>query len=126
MRLDRGLSQPNVARMLRVSETTITGWELNRHTPPAKFAKAIITFLGYFPFTGNDHSLGKRLYYARLITGKTQEQVAHLIGCDESTLRLIELDEREPYEGTRGKIEEYIRAAVLANNRLLSDGGGNF
>ena len=98
--------------MLRVSETTITGWELNRHTPPAKFAKAIITFLGYFPFTGNDHSLGKRLYYARLITGKTQEQVAHLIGCDESNLRRIELNEREPYGKTRKKIEKFINVAL--------------
>ena len=126
MRLDRGLSQPEVARIFKVTTDSVTGWELNRYEPTSKFAKAIIAFLGYFPFTADTDSLGKRFYFARLITGKTQEQVADLIDCDESNLRLIELGEREPYEGTRGKIEEYIRAAVLANNRLLSDGGGNF
>ena len=112
VRLDRGLSQPEVARILKVTTASITGWELNRNEPTPKFARAIIAFLGYFPFIGNDHSLGKRLYFARLITGKTQEQVADLIDCDESNLRRIELGEKEPYEGTRGKIEEYIRAAL--------------
>ena len=112
IRLDRGLSQPDVAKILKVTTDSVTGWELNRNEPTPKFAGAIIAFLGYFPFADVDQSFGKRLYYARLITGKTQEQVAELIGCDESNLRLIELDEREPYEGTRGKIEEYLRIAL--------------
>ncbi len=125
-RLDRGLSQPDVARMLRVSEATVTGWELNRNEPTPKFAKAIIAFLGYFPFADDSDSFGKRLYYARLITGKTQEQVADLIGSDESNLRRIELDEREPQGRTRRKIEEYISAAVLANNPLHHNGENSF
>lgn len=89
----------------------VTGWELNRNTPTPKFAKEIIAFLGYFPFI-NDSSLGKRLYYARLITGKTQKETAVMIGCDASNLRLIELDQREPQTKMREKIEDYIRASL--------------
>ncbi|MFN8302434.1 MAG: helix-turn-helix domain-containing protein [Saprospiraceae bacterium] len=96
VRLDRGLSQPDVARMLEVDALTVTGWELNHHEPPARLAKAIIAFLGYFPFSGSDHSLGRQLYYARLITGKTQKQVAKEIDCDASNLRVIELDRKKP------------------------------
>jgi DNA-binding transcriptional regulator YiaG len=45
VRLDRGLSQPDVARVLKVSTDMVTCWELNRNQPTAKFAKAIIDFL---------------------------------------------------------------------------------
>ncbi len=71
VRLDRGLSQPDVAKILKVTTDMVTCWELNRNQPTAKFAKAIIDFIGYFPFQST--SLGEQLYYARLITGKTQK-----------------------------------------------------
>ena len=110
-RLDRGLSQPDVARILKVTSNTITTWELNQKEPTAKCAKSIIAFLGYFPFTRNNTTLGKQLYYARLITGKTQKQVAKLIDCDTSNLRCIELDERIPQTKLHEKIQEFINAA---------------
>ncbi|MBK7407208.1 MAG: helix-turn-helix transcriptional regulator [Saprospirales bacterium] len=50
VRLDRGLSQPEVARILQVTPDTVTGWELNRHKPRGKSARAIIEFLGNNPF----------------------------------------------------------------------------
>ena len=83
---------------------------MNRNQTTAKFAKAIIDFSEYFPIKGND-SLGKQLYYARLVTGKTQEEVAKIIGCDESNLRYIELGKRNPGMETKRKIEEYFRLA---------------
>jgi DNA-binding XRE family transcriptional regulator len=101
-----------VAVILKTSPDMITCWELNRNQPTAKFAKAIIDFLEYFPFKVEDCSLGKQLYYARLITGKTQEEVAKIIGCDESNLRYLELEKRKPGTETRRKIEEYLRMAL--------------
>jgi DNA-binding transcriptional regulator YiaG len=50
VRLNRELSQLDVARILRVTTDTVTNWELNRNQPRAKFAKRIISFLGYIPF----------------------------------------------------------------------------
>ncbi|MBK7407192.1 MAG: helix-turn-helix transcriptional regulator [Saprospirales bacterium] len=49
-RLDRGLTQPDLAKILRVATDTVTGWELNRNQPSLKHAKAITDFLGYIPF----------------------------------------------------------------------------
>ena len=49
VRLDRGFSQPEVAKILGVVTDTVTCWELNRNTPTAKFAKKILEFIGYIP-----------------------------------------------------------------------------
>jgi len=49
-RLDRGLSQSEIARILNVATDTVTGWEVNRYQPSLRLAKAIIAFLGYIPF----------------------------------------------------------------------------
>ncbi len=117
-RLDRGLSQLQVARLLKVTTDTVTGWELNRHEPPARLAKRIIHFLGYLPFQEETRSIGKKLYLARLISGKTQEQVAIQIGCDESNLRRIELNERNPRKKVLGKIQSFIAAS---QNKLSNE-----
>ena len=92
----------------------VTCWELNRNQPTAKFAKAIIEFLGYVPFSFDGCSIGKQLYYGRLVTGKTQKQVAKIIGCDSSNLRYIELDQRAPQVKTREKIQDYF-SAIFGN-----------
>lgn len=111
VRLDRGMSQPQVARILKVTTDTVTYWETNRCEPTAKYAKAIIEFLRCVPFLGNE-SLAERLYLARLVSGKTQKEVAKEIGCDSSTLRLIELGTRKPFRKTREKIEQFVRGVL--------------
>ncbi|MCC7465778.1 MAG: helix-turn-helix domain-containing protein [Saprospiraceae bacterium] len=113
VRLDRELLQADVAEILNASEAMVTAWELNRNEPTAKFAKRIIEFLGYVPFQ-NPESLAKRLYLARLISGKTQEEVSKEIGVDESNLRLIELGVRTPFRKTREKIEWFLEEALVA------------
>ncbi|MFN0173099.1 MAG: multiprotein-bridging factor 1 family protein [Saprospiraceae bacterium] len=87
----------------------VINWELNRNQPTAKFAKAIIDFIGYIPFEVEGSSIGKQLYYARLISGKTQREVAHEIGCDELNLRLIELGKQRIFRKTREKIEGFVK-----------------
>ncbi len=57
-RLDRGLSQGDVTSTLQVDSDTGTAWEMNRHQPTAKFAKSIISFLRYVPFTFEGQSYG--------------------------------------------------------------------
>jgi transcriptional regulator with XRE-family HTH domain len=108
VRLDRGLSQPEVAKILKVAADTVTGWELNRHKPPARMTKRIIEFLGYAPTNENQSSLGERLRHAREILGHTQKQAAKRMRCDESNIRYIELGKRTPRQKTSQKIEKYI------------------
>ncbi len=111
-RLDRGLFQPQVAFALKVTTDTVTYWETNRCEPTAKFAKKIIEFLGYVPFSLEGSSIGKQLYYARLITGKTQAEVAKEINLDESNLNFIERGERKPFRKTSEKIEGFAKEAL--------------
>jgi transcriptional regulator with XRE-family HTH domain len=44
-RLELGLLQKNVARMIGVSEDTITFWECNRFDPSEKYMRKIRLFL---------------------------------------------------------------------------------
>ncbi|MEO5906284.1 MAG: helix-turn-helix transcriptional regulator [Saprospiraceae bacterium] len=111
VRLDRRLSQPQVAKMLKVTTDSITGWELNRYEPQARLASRVIQFLGYKPFPEEGLSLGKKLFFARLLSGMTQKQVASKIDCDESNLRYIELDKRTPGQMTLAKIQKFIASA---------------
>lgn len=93
---------------------TVTGWEMNRHEPPAKHARDIISFLGYIPFYEEGQSIGKRLQIARMVMGKTQAEVAKQIGVDESNLRWIELGTRKPFHKTREKIEKFVEEVLKA------------
>ena len=111
VRLDRGLSQSQVAKLLEVTTDTVTGWELNRHAPPMRLAKRIVKFLGYPPGQENHCSIGKQLYFARRVLGHTQEQAAKKMGCDESNIRYIELGKRKPQLRTLKLIEEYFSLA---------------
>jgi len=112
------MSQSNVAKILGVTTNTVTNWELRRNEPTAKFAKSIIDFLGYFPFLVDNLSLGEQLHYARLITGKTQREVAKLIDCDASNLRHIELGKRMPLMRVRVKIQDFIDITLKERTSL--------
>lgn len=46
-RLDLGLLQKDVAKIIGVCEDTITYWEMNRTKPYKRFMPSIDTFLGY-------------------------------------------------------------------------------
>ena len=111
-RLEKGLSQPEVAKLLRVTTDTVTLWELNRNSPTARYFKRILTFLGYLPELGYGYSLGERLKLARHILGHTQRQAAVKMKCDCSNIRYIELNARKPQAVTNQKIERYIREAL--------------
>jgi transcriptional regulator with XRE-family HTH domain len=111
VRLDRGMSQSQVARLLNVQADTVTGWELNRHTPTAKRANRIINFIGYLPFTIRNVPIGNLLLDKRLTMGHTRCEAAARIGCDPSTVKNIEHGSRQPTNTTTKRIIKY--ASIL-------------
>jgi len=121
VRLDKGMSQPQVSLILNTSTDMVTNWELNRNEPTPKFAKLIIEFIGYVPFSLENASLGKRIYYARLMSGMTQDQISKEIGCDESNLRNIELDIRKPGVELNKKIGDFINRVFNHNNESYTN-----
>ncbi|MBL7789348.1 MAG: helix-turn-helix transcriptional regulator [Chitinophagales bacterium] len=107
-RLERKLSQPQVAKILNVVADTVTLWELNRNEPTEKYASKIIKFIGYFPFEWEHENLQTQVNYARMVSGQTLRQMGKEIGVDSSTMYKIFSDKSEPKGETLVKIRSYI------------------
>ncbi len=84
-RLDLDLSQPQVAKILKVVTDSITQWELNSTKPSIKQIPKIISFLGYSPKV----ELNKIKQY-RIERGITQKEMARILNIVPSTLAGIE------------------------------------
>ena len=84
-RLDLNLSQPKVAKIIKVTTESITNWELNRNTPELNQIPKIISFLGYTP----DINVNPMKAY-RFKKGLTQKELARILEVDPTTLSKIE------------------------------------
>ena len=74
-RLDLGLFQKDVAKIIGTSTDSITFWEKGRHHPALSWYPAIIQFLGYVPFEIGETAAEKFLAY-RKIRGISRLQAA--------------------------------------------------
>lgn len=109
VRIQRKLSQPQVAKMINVSDETILSWEKNNTEPTPKDASKIIKFLGYFPFEWENESLSTKVRYARMVSGQTLRQMGKDIVVDASTMYKIFKNTSTPKMGTMKKITGYIQ-----------------
>ena len=107
-RLERKLSQPKVAKILKVSDETILSWEKNNTEPTPKDASKIIKFIGYFPFEWEYENLHVKVKYARMISGHNLEDMAKKIGCDPSALSRKRLTNGKTQSHTLKKIDNYL------------------
>ena len=83
-RLQRGLEQGQVARMLGVTESTVWNWEDGRSSPPVHACREVISFLGYDPFPV-DEGDGGRLAAFRRRKGLRVKDAAARAGVDPGT-----------------------------------------
>ena len=74
-RLDLDLSQPQVAKIIKVDENSITQWELNHTKPQVKQVPKIISFLGYSPKIEKN-----KIKQYRIERGITQKEMARFLG----------------------------------------------
>jgi transcriptional regulator with XRE-family HTH domain len=102
-RLDLGLRQKDLARLLKANVNTVTNWEVGRSTPALRHVPGIIRFLGYVPFSGGD-TLPERLVAYRRIHGLSQKRLAAQLGVDPSTLARWENGTGYPNETNRRRI----------------------
>ncbi|MCD6422001.1 helix-turn-helix transcriptional regulator [bacterium] len=107
-RLDLGLLQKDVAKILGVSKDTVCNWENNRTSPSLRSIPKIIEFLGYIPYDIQGLSPGEELRLLRRALGLSQERLAKELGIDPSTLWRWE-------KGKRGTPEQIL---VAIRNRL--------
>ncbi|MEW6417217.1 MAG: helix-turn-helix transcriptional regulator [Nitrospirota bacterium] len=83
-RLDLGLLQLEVAKMIGVTESTVWNWEHGTE-PELKHIPKIIEFLGYAPFECPQDPVG-RLRYFKLVNGLSYERLGQLMGRDPEQL----------------------------------------
>ena len=95
-RLDLKLFQAEVARLIGVTESTVTNWEKNQTEPMLWVMPKVIEFLGYEPNLFITQSFGQSIKSYRLLRGITQEELAHHLSVDPSTLGRWERDESRP------------------------------
>jgi DNA-binding transcriptional regulator YiaG len=95
-RYDLQLLQKDVARIIGVSEDTITYWENGRSEPTVVFYPKIVSFLGYFPFEIDISTLGGRIKKYRFEHGLTLNQFGKLVSADGSTIASWEAQEHQP------------------------------
>ncbi|RLG05747.1 MAG: transcriptional regulator [Thaumarchaeota archaeon] len=107
-RLELGLLQKDVAKILGVSQDTIYNWENNRTSPSLRSIPKIIEFLGYIPYDIQGLSPGEELRLLRRILGLSQEKLAKKLGIDPSTLWRWEKGKRKP----PGDILENLKRAI--------------
>ena len=115
-RFSAGLRQSQAARILGVSNRTLSLWETDRVYPAWAFQPRLIAYLGYDPFTdptlgrprGNETSyvaflsidtpvtLGQKIKQYRLKMRKTRKQMALELGISVKTLWGWETDRWQP------------------------------
>jgi DNA-binding XRE family transcriptional regulator len=105
-RLDLGLLQKDVARIIGCDPCSIYDWENHRCRPQLRFIPTIIDFLGYLPTDDSTETFGEGIVRARRMRGMTQWELAHKLGVDPTTLsrweRGIGLPTRENWERLEG------------------------
>jgi len=84
-RIELRLKQTKVASLLGVHRGSIQLWEQGRGEQGVRSFPAIIRFLGYVPFECNG-TPGGRFAFLRRCSGKTQEELAALAGCNPSSI----------------------------------------
>jgi transcriptional regulator with XRE-family HTH domain len=103
-RLDQGLLQKDVAKIIGSDKTSVNSWENNRAYPCLPFLPKIIKFLGYNPFSGEQKTLKDRLLFYRKSTGLSQEQVAALLNVNSNTVGYWEKELHPPRKRMLNKL----------------------
>jgi DNA-binding XRE family transcriptional regulator len=107
-RIQLSLSQRDVAKVLEVSEDTITYWENSRAQPQIYHYPKIILFLGHNPFPVDTSTLSGRMKKYRNGNGASQEDLAMLVGVNESTIFSCANEEHKPLSSKLKLLEETI------------------
>lgn len=89
-RIERSLLQRDIAKIIGVSEDSVTYWENNRAQPQVRHYPAIIAFLGYYPFDHETESVAGKVRKARYTKGYSYRQFGDMLGVDGSTVRCWE------------------------------------
>ena len=95
-RYDLELTQAQVAKIIGVTEDSITYWENERSIPQVQFYGKIIQFLGCNPFEFEIKTLGDKIKQYRYFNGLSLKALGNKLGIDPATLASWEDNRSEP------------------------------
>jgi DNA-binding XRE family transcriptional regulator len=110
-RLDLGLRQKDVAKLLGADETSVYNWERNANDATLRFSAKIIKFLGYCPWDFKPRSFGEWVILSRRLMSLSQKKLARRLGVDPGTLSNWERDRAMPPEKIGRKLIALFRQA---------------
>ena len=108
-RLDLGLMQKEVAKIIGVTQCVIKCWEWNKNQPHFRYFPKIAEFLGYCPYKRLD-SFGERLQRVRHFLGMSRAEFGQLVRINPSKLGRWEKETESPEDKLRceGEINRAI------------------
>jgi DNA-binding XRE family transcriptional regulator len=95
-RIDLGLLQREVAKLIGVSEDSITYWENGRAKPQIQHMPKIIEFLGYNPLEVEEKNLAGKIKNYRLSHGLSHKKFGKLVEVDATTVGACENETSPP------------------------------
>lgn len=107
VRLERGLRQVDVARILNVNPWTLCNWENGYTEPVVERYPAIMAFLGYCPYQRGD-TLAKQIFLHRIHRGLSHRELARLIAVDPGSISRWETGDRTPTKNMRRVLEQFF------------------
>lgn len=107
-RMDLGLRQKDVAKIIGCDVDTITNWKKGRRFPRIAHTTKIAQFLGFNPYSEGP-TLAERLVTYRKFRGLRQKDFARHLGIDPSTLAAYEQG-RQPAKEMRNLLEKALKA----------------
>ena len=123
-RIELGLLQIDVAKIVGVCEDSITGWENNRNEPQVTHYPKIIQFLGYVPFDVDRSTLGGQIKLYRYLNGLSQKKLALKLEINQSTILDYEKNTHGPSQIILAKLksllDHYELFADCNNKKRLS------
>ncbi|NTV49142.1 helix-turn-helix domain-containing protein [Trichlorobacter lovleyi] len=105
-RMDLGLLQSEVAKIIGVTESSVWNWEHGTE-PELQYNPKIIEFLGYVPFDCPDDTVGRLAWYKR-VNGMNLEYLGEAMGRDPEQLSDWLSGRHRPFRKNRGKIELFL------------------
>ena len=106
-RLDLGLEQKDVAKIVKVTFSTISNWENHRSEPVIQHYPAIMEFLGYCLYQYPE-TYGDRLRLHRIHRGLSYRKLARILGVDPGSISGWETEAHRPLEKSQKKIDRFV------------------
>jgi len=107
--LDLALEQKDVAKRIKVTESTICNWENNQNKPVVQHYPRIMDFLGYCPHQ-HPKNWGERLRLHRIHRGLSYKKLAKAIKVDPGSIQRWEISEKPPYKHLQNKVDQFFNS----------------